>query len=461
MTARKKRVLTPEEQLEAALVPESEWPYEVPDNWCWVRIGSVNSYKSASVDPSKTPDRLFELYSVPSLEEDYPEIIAGSEIGSTKQSVSKDDILLCKINPRINRVWKVAKYTDETLIASSEWVVIRSAVYEPDFLKRCLSAHFFREQLLSHVSGVGGSLMRAQPRYIKDYAIPLPPLHEQRRIASRIEWLFAKLDDAEAELREVIDGSEQRLATILHKALNGELTANWRSEHSISIEHWQEKTLADVTTRVFDGPFGSHLKTKDYIDSGVRVVRLENLRHLFFDDSKQSYVSEEKYEEIKAHTVVPTDIIMSTFISGDMKVCQLPEYIGFAANKADCIGIRPRHDISTRFLLYVLASNRTFDYLSGLIHGSTRPRVNTRQIRSIPIQLPCMAEQQMIASIIDRAFGNYQRAISSATDALETIGELKAAILAKALRGELGTNDPDEPSSKELLANIISINAGK
>ena len=53
MAARKKRVLTPEEQLEAAFVPENEWPYELPDNWCWVKAGSLAtihrgvSYKKA------------------------------------------------------------------------------------------------------------------------------------------------------------------------------------------------------------------------------------------------------------------------------------------------------------------------------------------------------------------------------------------------------------------------------
>ena len=50
---KKKKELTIEEKLEQALVPREEWPYEVPENWCWVRLGSVNDYSSGSIDPSK------------------------------------------------------------------------------------------------------------------------------------------------------------------------------------------------------------------------------------------------------------------------------------------------------------------------------------------------------------------------------------------------------------------------
>ena len=94
---KKKTALTIEERLQQALVPAEEQPYEVPENWVWVRLGDVNKYISKSVNPISEPDKIFELYSVPSMVDNYPEIIAGSDIGSSKQSVCKKDVLLCKI----------------------------------------------------------------------------------------------------------------------------------------------------------------------------------------------------------------------------------------------------------------------------------------------------------------------------------------------------------------------------
>ena len=199
---KKEAALSPEERLQAALVPENEQPYKVPGNWCWVSLKTIDQYRSSSVDPSKYPSTLFELYSVPSSANDYPEIVKGDEIGSTKQSVEKGDILLCKINPRINRVWKVSQYTENTLLASSEWIVIRNSKIDSNYLMYCFRAPYFREYMLSNVSGVGGSLMRAQPKYVKTYPVPLPPLPEQQRIVDRIESLFAKLDEAKQKAQD-------------------------------------------------------------------------------------------------------------------------------------------------------------------------------------------------------------------------------------------------------------------
>ncbi|WP_277228348.1 restriction endonuclease subunit S, partial [Phascolarctobacterium succinatutens] len=245
---KKKTALTIEERLQQALVPAEEQPYEVPENWVWVRLGEVNKYVSKSVNPISEPDKIFELYSVPSMADDYPEIIAGSDIGSSKQSVCKEDVLLCKINPRINRVWKVSQFTDNELIASSEWIIIRNNHINANYLMYCFQSKYFREFMLSNVSGVGGSLMRAQPKYVQTYPIPLPPLSEQQRIVERIEELLAKLDEAKERLQEVADSFAVRKAAILHKAFTGELTKQWRLENGVSDESWEDKLLGDVCT---------------------------------------------------------------------------------------------------------------------------------------------------------------------------------------------------------------------
>ena len=73
--------------------------------------------------------------------------------------------------------------------------------------------------------------MRAQPKFVQGYPVPLPPLVEQQRIVDRIESLFSKLDGAKEKAQNVVDGFETRKAAILHKAFIGELTAKWREGH--------------------------------------------------------------------------------------------------------------------------------------------------------------------------------------------------------------------------------------
>ncbi|MBD5429142.1 restriction endonuclease subunit S [Lactobacillus sp.] len=171
------------------LITDEEKPFDIPDSWEWARLGDVNTYNGHSVHPDKMPDEIFELYSVPIYPTGHPEIVQGKEIKSNKQTVNKDDILLCKINPRINRVWKVLDITENDNIASTEWIVLRQDNILPDYFRYGLMAPYFRKLLQSNVSGVGGSLTRAKPKEVQKYIFPLPPLEEQKRIVRKIEQL--------------------------------------------------------------------------------------------------------------------------------------------------------------------------------------------------------------------------------------------------------------------------------
>ena len=147
------------------------------------------------MNPSNYPNSIFDLYSVPTYSTGKPEKLKGKVIGSTKQSVRKGDILLCKINPHLNRVWLIEESYEIPQIASSEWIVIRSNnIYMP-FLKFYLESPEFRKLLCSQVSGVGGSLTRAQPATVKKYYVPIPPYREQQSIVKMIDENFSILDN--------------------------------------------------------------------------------------------------------------------------------------------------------------------------------------------------------------------------------------------------------------------------
>ena len=173
---------------------------ELPYGWSVGSFSQVNMYASETINPSNSPDEMFELYSVPNFEADVPEIIRGKEIGSSKQSVCENDVLVCKINPRINRVWITGHITPYRLLGSSEWIVFRNHLLFAPYLRYYFSSPYFRGLMLSNVSGVGGSLMRAQPESVKKYPILIPPYQEQIRITERIDELFALLVAIEKSL---------------------------------------------------------------------------------------------------------------------------------------------------------------------------------------------------------------------------------------------------------------------
>lgn len=451
---KKKEILTPEERLQAALVPDWEQPYKVPENWCWVTIDSINQYQSSSIDPSKHPDDFFELYSVPSSADDYPEIAKGSEIGSTKQTVEKGDVLLCKINPRINRVWKVSQYTENALLASSEWIIIRNPKIHSDYLMHCFRTPYFREYMLSNVSGVGGSLMRAQPKYVKTYPLPLPPLPEQQRIVDRIESLFAKLDEAKQKAQDALDSFETRKAAILHKAFTGELTAQWRKEHGVGMESWENSTVAQIC---HDVKVGIVIKPSQYYtdaDHGTPAFRSANVRENHIDDFDWVYLNEIGMAGNKRSVVHTGDVLVVRSGNPGTACIVSEKFDGY--NAIDILIAVPDHDqITSEFLCYYTNSPFGKNLVSENKRGMALAHFNVKGYSGLPIRVPQLDEQDEIVHILDDLLAKEQQAKEAAEAVLEQIDLIKKSILARAFRGELGTNDPDEESAVELVRNII------
>jgi type I restriction enzyme S subunit len=203
----------------------------IPSGWVHVRLEELGMTPTTTIDPSKEPNKEWELWSVPSFPTGRPEVLMGAEIGSTKQRVHEGDVLLCKINPRINRVWIVSKANGLEQIASGEWIVFRQTEVDPRFLMYRLREGKFREELCAEVSGVGGSLTRARPQTIKKLRISLPPLAEQRRIVAKIEALQERSLRAWEALSEVGPLLEQFRQSVLAAAFRGDLTADWRAAH--------------------------------------------------------------------------------------------------------------------------------------------------------------------------------------------------------------------------------------
>lgn len=455
---KKKTALTIEERLQQALVPAEEQPYEVPENWVWVRLGEVNKYISKSVNPISEPDKIFELYSVPSMVDNYPEIIAGSDIGSSKQSVCKKDVLLCKINPRINRVWKVSQFTDNELIASSEWIIIRNNHIDENYLMYCFQSKYFREFMLSNVSGVGGSLMRAQPKYVQTYPIPLPPLSEQQRIVERIEELFAKLDEAKERLQEVADSFAVRKAAILHKAFTGELTQQWRRENGVSDESWEEKKLHEVAFVQTGVMKGKHYNGETKLLPYLRVANVQD-GYLKLDEIKEIAIDVnliERYSLRKGDVLFTEGGDYDKLGRGTVWNNEIPGCL----HQNHVFAVRPNTSILFDcFLAYQSNSRYGKKYFLSCSKQTTNlASINSTQLKNFPVLLPSLPEQHEIVRLIDDLLARERAAQQAAEQALASIDLMKKSILARAFRGELGTNKASEASALELLKQVLAEN---
>lgn len=449
--AKKKQIeLTIEEKLQNALVPKEEQPYKIPSNWCWVRLESINKYKSETLNPKNAMEKMFELYSVPSFDNKYPEILIGKDIGSNKYIVKKNDILLCKINPRINRVWQVYQHTNFGQICSSEWIVIRNEILNKSFLRYYFTSEYFRNRLCENVSGVGGSLTRAKPKLVQLYEVPLPPINEQQRIVNIIESLFAKLDKAKELIENTLAQFEQNKMAILHKAFNGELTAKWRKENNIDLSSWQEKTIDELCTSL---KYGTSKKSNP--EGSVVVLRMGNLQNGEIDWSNLMYTDDK--DDIEKYLLKKGDVLFNRTNSPEL-VGKTSIYRGEypAIYAGYLIKLDYGKDIIGEYLNYIMNSTKAKHYCYTVkTDGVSQSNINAKKIGAFEIPVPTIEEQQEIVNILDKLLAKYNK-IKNLEQQLEKIELLKKAILAKAFRGELGTNNPDEESAENLLKEILA-----
>jgi type I restriction enzyme S subunit len=321
--------------------------------------------------------------------------------------------------------------------------------------------------------------------------IPIAPTHEQRRIVSKLEELFSELDKGIESLTTAREQLKAYRQSVLKHAFEGRLTEEWRNasphtpenllanvqaerktrnpkkdtrlrpeKHDISLDPqvpngWSIEFLGNLNVDIFDGPFGSHLKTSDYVESGVRVIRLENIGQGHFIDKKQSFVSKEKYTGIQKHTVVPGDIVFSSFVTEAIRSALVPSHISFAVNKADCFAIRFfGKTVNPKFVQLFLRSRNPFKQVEGMIHGVGRPRINTSQLKEIVVPICAPAEQVLIIERLEALFSETDALESTLETGLAQLAAMRQSILKQAFSGQLVAQDPKDESASVLLEHI-------
>ena len=298
--------------------------------------------------------------------------------------------------------------------------ITNKKLLDKDFLY--FSLHSLKRKI--EADAYGGAQPNISSKKIEELQIPLPPLPEQQKIVQKIESLFTELETGTKALKTALN----QLKIYRQAVLN----------HFLTNDNWKTVKLGDVCDRIFDGPFGSNLKSSDYTSSGVQVVRLENIGFMEFFEDKETFVNEDKYQSLIKHEVFEGDIIFSSFIGDYIRTTILPNLKYKAIAKADCFCVRPKEKfIDKQFLTFVLSSIRTQKILVLAVHGATRPRINTTQLKSFSFPLPSLEIQTQIVAEIEKRMVAADALEASLKSQVINAENLRQSILKRAFEGKL------------------------
>ena len=446
---KKEAALSPAERLQAALVPESEQPYKVPENWCWVRLNLLIQSSKEKLD--EFSDVNLKYVGLEHMQKDTGIVAYGSalEVKSLKNVFHSRQILYGKLRPYLNK-HDIATFNG---VCSTDILVFdTTSLSIPEYINFFFDQNTFIEYVVSNSKGI--NLPRVSESVILNSKCPLPPLPEQQRIVERIENLFAKLDEAKQKAQDALDSFETRKAAILHKAFTGELTAQWRKEHGVGMESWAEKTLQDVCSmKITDG---TH-KTPTYCDrdEGIPFISAKDVttEKICWDNIK--YITPALHKELYTRLAPQIgDVLLAK--NGTTGVAAIVDtnkifdlYVTLAVLSPNTQIIIPRYLLN--IVNSPICKNQFDDHLTGI----GVPNLHLRDIKAVLIQVPSIEEQAEIVRILDDLLAKEQQAKEAAEKVLEQIDLTKKAILARAFRGELGTNDPNEESAVELLKETL------
>lgn len=435
---KKKTALTIEERLQQALVPAEEQPYEVPENWVWVRLLSTFINKTDS--KKKIQQKSYLNTGDYAVVDQGQNLIGGYTDDASLQYDGELPVVVFGDHTRC------VKYIDFKFVQGADGVKILLPVKSYD------SKFFYYAIMNLNIPNMG--YRRHFPLFDK-LSLPLPPLSEQQRIVERIEELFAKLDEAKERLQEVADSFAVRKAAILHKAFTGELTKQWRRENGVSDESWEEKNGEDFFEYVTSGSRGW---AKYYSDKGSIFVRMGNLNHgtIELDFSDIQYVELPDQVEGQRSKLQKNDILIS--ITADVGMIGLVREDMDAYINQHVALARPKDNLYAEFLAWYFVSDVGLKQMQNKQRGATKIGLGLQDIRSIILKIPSLPEQHEIVRLIDDLLARERSAQQATEQALASIDLMKKSILARAFRGELGTNKASEASALELLKQVLAEN---
>lgn len=455
---KKKTALTIEERLQQALVPAEEQPYEVPENWVWVRLGAVCGFERGITFPSSAKQNERDDENIPCL-----------RTANVQDELELNDLIYVNKKYYKNNIDKLIRENDIIMSTanSRELVGKTSFVYKVEYpmifggfvmalranklLSKFLFYYLRLEFLLGRFRGESTqttNIANISSSVLGEYTFPLPPLSEQQRIVERIEELFAKLDEAKERLQEVEDSFAVRKAAILHKAFTGELIGKQVTE-LVPLEN-----LVDL---IKIGPFGSSLHESDYIENGIPLVNPKHIVQQRIVPQSKISISDEKAEELSSYKLKENDIVLGR--RGEMGRCApiSNREENWICGTGSMI-IRLKKEYDARLYSLILGSQATVTYLENSAVGSTLKNLNEKIVRKIPVPQFSSEEQHEIVRLIDDLLARERAAQQATEQALVSIDLMKKSILARAFRGELGTNKASEASALELLKQVLAEN---
>ena len=461
--------------------------FEVPDSWLQLTLGEIVEYgKADKAEPSEIPDDAWVL-ELEDIEKDTSNLLdrltfAERQSKSTKNLFSAGDVLYGKLRPYLNKV----------LIAVSDgYCTTEILPLKPNqaidghFLFYWLKHHIF----LNYVESVshGLNMPRLGTEAGKQAPLLLPPLNEQKRIVAKIEELRERSQKARSHLSAIPNLCNKFRQSVLAAAFRGDLTADWREQNpdvepaQVLLERIGKElgqNLADVQTEI-DRTDDEIPSTWAWAKLKLMIKKIQPGNNFLCPEVpvtettvglvKISAVTWGTFNPKETKTVAdPSKVDPNLFIQpGDLLVTRantlelvgasvVVDEIHYKIMLSDKVWRVDILEVDKKYINFYLRSKDGRKEIESRATGNQLSMRNISQnaFRDVVIAIPPIEEQKEIGRQIESCFNSINQSKQAYQETKDYLNQLDRSILAKAFRGELVEQDPNDEPASILLERI-------
>lgn len=303
--------------------------------------------------------------------------------------------------------------------------------------------------------GRGIGRVRINLQVYRSTIVPVAPVAEQRRIVAKLDALTARLARTRRELERVVTLRTKLRQSILARAFSGELTAAWRKQEGSADVDWQTCPLSEIAD-VQGGIQVGKKRPADAVLVEVPYLRVANVQRgwLRLDEIKTLAVTAEERDRL---VLKDGDILMNE--GGDRDKLgrgwvwrdQVPGCI----HQNHVFRVRLKDpDFPPEFVSHYANEFGQPYFIDQGTQTTNLASISKRRVMALPVPVPPVSEAKEIVRLITNAFARADRVEAEAARARALLDRLEGAILAKAFRGELVPQDPNDEPASVLLDRI-------
>jgi type I restriction enzyme S subunit len=410
----------------------------LPSEWRIRRLRELHAGGVTNLNPADHSDEMFEYYSIPAYQEGMcPPIVQGREILSQKLLIPPRCLLFGKLNPRVEKVWKVESLGHLRCLASTEWLpIVPTDGLDQRFGYYLLWSNWVLPVAQGLVSGSTPSRQRVEPGSFYDVEVPLPPIDEQREIGSLLEQFQFAVLAQDVVIEAALNLKRAAMRELFTCGLRGE--AQKETEIGPIPEIWDAVPLGSLG-RVGNGSTPKK-SVPEYWKSGTYPWLTSAKVYDREIVEADQFVTEQALRECHLPQIDPGAILIA--ITGQGKTlghCAVLQMQATINQHIAYIAI----DLCRADPSFVRGYLETkYDYFRqvGSGRGSTKGALTCAFLRAMPIPLPpTLDEQREIATILDAI----DRKIDLHRKKRAVLDELFKALLHKLMTGEIRVDDLD------------------